>query len=82
MKLSSQLVLSSLAVFVLTACSGGANQRRQAKDDFEYLNSQIWVSGMSHRVHSLSFTLTTRSLRVTTLVVSVKMSTFVHLNKS
>ncbi|PFG55623.1 Beta-barrel assembly machine subunit BamC [Vibrio sp. ES.051] len=40
MKLSSQLVLSSLAVFVLTACSGGANQRRQAKDDFEYLNSQ------------------------------------------
>ncbi|MGU3845850.1 outer membrane protein assembly factor BamC, partial [Vibrio diabolicus] len=39
MKLSSQLVLSSLAVFVLTACSGGANQRRQAKDDFEYLNS-------------------------------------------
>ncbi len=39
MKLSSQLVLSSLAVFVLTACSGGANQRRQAKDDFEYLNT-------------------------------------------
>ena len=40
MKLSSQLVLSSLAVFVLTACSGGANQRRQAKDDFEYLNTE------------------------------------------
>ncbi|AXY00562.1 outer membrane protein assembly factor BamC [Vibrio alfacsensis] len=39
MKLSSQLVLSSLAVFVLTACSGAANQRRQAKDDFEYLNT-------------------------------------------
>ena len=39
MKLSSQLVFSSLAVFVLTACSGGANQRRQAKDDFEYLNT-------------------------------------------
>ncbi len=39
MKLSSQLVLSSLAVFVLTACSGGANQRRQAKDDFEYLTT-------------------------------------------
>ncbi|CAM2748454.1 outer membrane protein assembly factor BamC [Vibrio mytili] len=39
MKLSSQLVLSSLAVFVLTACSGGATQRRQAKDDFEYLNT-------------------------------------------
>lgn len=40
MKLSSQLVMSSLAVFVLTACSGGANQRRQAKDDFEYLNTE------------------------------------------
>jgi outer membrane protein assembly factor BamC len=40
MKLSSQLVMSSLAVFVLTACSGGANQRRQAKDDFEYLDSE------------------------------------------
>ncbi len=39
MKLSSQLVLSSLAVFVLTACSGGATKRRQAKDDFEYLNT-------------------------------------------
>ncbi len=39
MKLSSQLVLSSLAVFVLTACTGGATQRRQAKDDFEYLNT-------------------------------------------
>jgi len=39
MKLSSQLVLSSLAVFVLTACSGDAIQRRQAQDDFEYLNS-------------------------------------------
>jgi outer membrane protein assembly factor BamC len=32
--------MSSLAVFVLTACSGGANQRRQAKDDFEYLNTE------------------------------------------
>ncbi|WP_440888531.1 outer membrane protein assembly factor BamC [Vibrio sp. WZ-1] len=40
MKLSSQLVMSSLAVFVLTACSGGANQRRQAKDDFEYLDTE------------------------------------------
>ncbi|MDF2155495.1 outer membrane protein assembly factor BamC [Vibrio sp. CAU 1672] len=39
MKLSSQLVLSSLAVFVLTACSGGADRRRQAKDDFEYLEA-------------------------------------------
>ncbi|CAK4068955.1 outer membrane protein assembly factor BamC [Vibrio sp. MarTm2] len=39
MKLSHQLVLSSLAVFVLTACSGNATQRRQAKDDFEYLDT-------------------------------------------
>lgn len=39
MKYSHQLVLSSLAVFVLTACSGGASQRRQAKDDFEYLDT-------------------------------------------
>lgn len=39
MKFSHQLVLSSLAVFVLSACSGGANQRRQAKDDFEYLDT-------------------------------------------
>ncbi|UPQ88699.1 outer membrane protein assembly factor BamC [Vibrio sinaloensis] len=39
MKFSHQLVLSSLAVFVLSACSGSATQRRQAKDDFEYLNT-------------------------------------------
>ncbi|EGA71081.1 lipoprotein [Vibrio sinaloensis DSM 21326] len=39
MKLSHQLVLSSLAVFVLTACSGNSTQRRQAKDDFEYLDT-------------------------------------------
>ena len=39
MKLSPQLVVSSLAVFVLSACSGGASQRRQAQDDFEYLNT-------------------------------------------
>ncbi|MCG9577782.1 outer membrane protein assembly factor BamC [Vibrio tubiashii] len=39
MKLSHQLVVSSLAVFVLSACSGSAAQRRQAKDDFEYLNT-------------------------------------------
>ncbi len=39
MKLAPQLVVSSLAVFVLSACSGDASQRRQAKDDFEYLNT-------------------------------------------
>ena len=39
MKLSHQLVVSSLAVFVLSACSGDATQRRQAKDDFDYLNT-------------------------------------------
>ncbi|MFA0415385.1 outer membrane protein assembly factor BamC [Vibrio renipiscarius] len=39
MKLSPQLVVSALAVFVLSACSGGASQRRQAQDDFEYLTT-------------------------------------------
>ncbi|WP_394241780.1 outer membrane protein assembly factor BamC [Vibrio astriarenae] len=39
MKFSRQLVVGSLAVFVLSACSGSASQRRQAKDDFEYLNT-------------------------------------------
>ncbi|NVJ55142.1 MAG: outer membrane protein assembly factor BamC [Vibrionaceae bacterium] len=39
MKLSRQLVLSSLAVFVLSACSSSPTQRRQAKDDFEYLDT-------------------------------------------
>ncbi|RJX68488.1 outer membrane protein assembly factor BamC [Vibrio sinensis] len=39
MKLTHQLVVSSLAVFVLSACSGDASQRRQAKNDFEYLNT-------------------------------------------
>ncbi|MDN3609404.1 outer membrane protein assembly factor BamC [Vibrio ostreicida] len=39
MKLSHQLVVSSLAVLVLSACSGSASQRRQAKDDFDYLNT-------------------------------------------
>lgn len=40
MKLSHQLVVSSLAVFVLSACSGSAAERRQAKDDFDYLTTQ------------------------------------------
>ena len=39
MKFSRQLVLSSLAVLVLSACSGSATQRRQAKDDFAYLET-------------------------------------------
>lgn len=45
MKLSRQLVLSSLAVFVLSACSSSPTQRRQAKDDFDYLNTtplKVW----------------------------------------
>ncbi|MDR9826018.1 outer membrane protein assembly factor BamC [Vibrio sp. FNV 38] len=40
MKLSRQLVITSLAVFVLSACAGSASQRRQAKDDFEYLDTK------------------------------------------
>ncbi len=39
MKFSHQLVVSSLAVFVLSACSSSPTQRRQAKDDFEYLDT-------------------------------------------
>ncbi|NOH72109.1 outer membrane protein assembly factor BamC [Vibrio pectenicida] len=56
MKLSHQLVVSSLAVFVLSACSGGATQRRQAKDDFEYLDTQPlteWknIEGVEPRIY-------------------------------
>ncbi len=39
MKFSHQLVVSSLAVFVLSACSSNPTQRRQAKDDFDYLDT-------------------------------------------
>lgn len=39
MKFTHQLVISSLAVFVLSACAGSASQRRQAKDDFAYLET-------------------------------------------
>ena len=45
MKFSRQLVLSSLVVLVLTACSNSPTQRRQAKDDFTYLETadlQTW----------------------------------------
>ncbi|MCQ8140432.1 outer membrane protein assembly factor BamC, partial [Vibrio parahaemolyticus] len=49
MKLSIKLVLSSLAVNVLTSCSGGANQRRQAKDDNEYLNTQALEAWNDHK---------------------------------
>lgn len=46
MKFSHQLVISSLAVLVLSACAGDPEQRRQAKDDFDYLDSELeagWV---------------------------------------
>ncbi|WGV99566.1 outer membrane protein assembly factor BamC [Vibrio sp. YMD68] len=39
MKFSHQLVMTSLAVLVLSACSSDPSHRRQAKDDFEYLNT-------------------------------------------
>ncbi|WP_428771797.1 outer membrane protein assembly factor BamC [Vibrio sp.] len=39
MKFSRQLVVSSLAVVVLAACSGDPAQRRQAKNDFDYLST-------------------------------------------
>ncbi|WP_375751039.1 outer membrane protein assembly factor BamC [Vibrio sp. HN007] len=46
MKFSHQLVASSLAVLVLSACSGSPQERRQAKDDFDYLETEpldTWV---------------------------------------
>ncbi len=46
MKFSRQLVISSLAVVFLSACSSNPEQRRQAQDDFDYLEhtfSAPWV---------------------------------------
>ncbi|MDC0611079.1 outer membrane protein assembly factor BamC [Vibrio sp.] len=40
MKFSCQLVSSTLAVLVLSACSNNAVERKQADDDFAYLNAQ------------------------------------------
>ena len=40
MKFSRQLVLSSLAVFVLSACSSSPAERRQARDDFSYIKTK------------------------------------------
>ncbi|MGV2989020.1 outer membrane protein assembly factor BamC [Vibrio sp. E150_011] len=45
MKFSRQLTVSSLAVMVLAACSSDPNTRREAKDDFNYLDApalQSW----------------------------------------
>ena len=39
MKWSHQLAVSTLAVLVLSACSSSPAQRRQAKNDFDYLNT-------------------------------------------
>ncbi len=39
MKFSRQLAVSSLAVIVLAACSSDPNTRREAKDDFNYLDA-------------------------------------------
>lgn len=44
MKFSRQLVISSLAVLVLSACSGSPEKRRQAKDDFDYLETKPFES--------------------------------------
>lgn len=39
MKFSGQLVVSVLAVSLLSACSNQAQERKQARDDFSYLNA-------------------------------------------
>ncbi|WCE30475.1 outer membrane protein assembly factor BamC [Vibrio sp. SCSIO 43137] len=44
MKFSSQLVISSLAVVVLSACSSSPAERRQARDDFDYLDTPSFES--------------------------------------
>ncbi|MFV0575567.1 MAG: outer membrane protein assembly factor BamC [Vibrio sp.] len=47
MKFTHQLVISSLAVLVLSACAGDPEERRQAKDDFAYLDTKLdqqWVT--------------------------------------
>lgn len=44
MKFSHQLVTSSLAVLVLSACSASPEQRRQANDNFDYLDTQSFES--------------------------------------
>ncbi|MDV7105076.1 outer membrane protein assembly factor BamC [Vibrio sp. TH_r3] len=44
MKFSHQLVIGSLAVLVLSACASSPEQRRQAKDDFEYLDTVAFES--------------------------------------
>lgn len=46
MKLPHTLIISSLSMLVLSACSGNPAERRQAKDDFKYLDTtldQQWV---------------------------------------
>ncbi|PWI34434.1 outer membrane protein assembly factor BamC [Vibrio albus] len=42
MKFSRQLVVSSLAVIVLSACSSSPAERRQAGDDFSYLETKAF----------------------------------------
>ncbi|MGF1695855.1 outer membrane protein assembly factor BamC [Vibrio lamellibrachiae] len=54
MKFSRQLVMTSLAVFVLSACSSDPSSRRQAKDDFEYLDTpefKEWQSTADAQPH-------------------------------
>ncbi|MGB2079564.1 MAG: outer membrane protein assembly factor BamC, partial [Vibrio sp.] len=41
MKFSRQLVMGSLAVLVLSACSSNPSSRRQAEDSFDYTSAQL-----------------------------------------
>ena len=45
MKLSRQIILASAVTVLLSACSSSPEQRRQAKDNFSYLQSpefKVW----------------------------------------
>lgn len=81
MKFSRQLVLSSLAVFVLSACSGSATQRRQAKDDFAYLETPPLEQWQLPEGATPQFYPNYNILRVSLRVALVSKWISVHLSK-
>ncbi|GAD89039.1 hypothetical protein VHA01S_014_00640 [Vibrio halioticoli NBRC 102217] len=55
MKFVNQLVLSTLAVAILSGCAGSAAERRQAKDDFKYLEAEPRPDLVSAQDQQLEF---------------------------